>query len=57
MAKRFYIKKAIKIPAASGVTRLSKTDEPRNPEEKEKMRKFVPGGSGGAHVDGDDDTA
>ena len=40
MVKRFDIKKATKIPAASEVPTLSKTDEPRNPEEKEKMRKF-----------------
>ena len=40
MVKRFDIKKATKIPAASGVPTLSKVDEPRNPEEKEEMRKF-----------------
>ena len=36
----FDVKKATKIPAASGVPTLSKADEPRNPEEKEGMRKF-----------------
>ena len=40
VVKRFDVKKATKIPAASGVPTLSKADEPRNPEEKEKMRKF-----------------
>ena len=40
MVKRFDAKKATKIPAASGVPTLSKADEPRNPEEKEEMRKF-----------------
>ena len=38
--KRFDVKKATKIPATSGVPTLSKADEPRNPEEKEEMRKF-----------------
>ena len=40
MVKRFGVKKATKIPAASGVPTLSKADEPRNLEEKEEMRKF-----------------
>ena len=40
MLKRFDVKKATKIPAASGVSTLPKADEPRNPEEKEEMRKF-----------------
>ena len=40
MCERFDVKKATKIPAASGVPTLSKTDEPRNPEEKKEMRKF-----------------
>ena len=40
MVKRFDVKKATKIPAASGVPTLLKADEPRNPEEKEEMRKF-----------------
>ena len=40
MVKRFDVKKAAKIPAASGVPTLSKTDEPRNPEKKEEMRTF-----------------
>ena len=40
MVKRFDVKKATKIPAASGVPTLSKADEPQNPEEKEEMRKF-----------------
>ena len=40
MVKRFDVKKTSKIPAASGVPTLSKADEPRNPEEKEGMRKF-----------------
>ena len=40
MVKRFDLKKTTKIPAASGVPTLSKADEPRNPEEKEEMRKF-----------------
>ncbi|CAN0128895.1 unnamed protein product [Ascophyllum nodosum] len=39
MVKRIDVKKATKIPAASGVSTLSKADEPRNPE-KEEMRKF-----------------
>ena len=39
MVKRFDVKKTTKIPAASGVPTLSKVDEPRNPEEKEEMRK------------------
>ena len=40
MVKRFDVKKATKIPAASGVPTLSNADEPWNPEEKEEMRKF-----------------
>ena len=40
MVKRFDIKKATEILAASGVPTLLKADEPRNPEEKEEMRKF-----------------
>ena len=40
MVKRFDIKRATKILAASGVPTLSKVDEPRNPEEKEKIRKL-----------------
>ena len=40
MVKRFDVKKATKIPAASGVPTLSKADEPRNPEEEKEMRKF-----------------
>ena len=40
MVKRFDVKKTTKIAAASGVPTLSKADEPRNPEEKEEMRKF-----------------
>ena len=40
MVKRFDVKKTTRIPAASGVPTLSKADEPRNPEEKEEMRKF-----------------
>ena len=40
MVKRFDVKKATKIPAASGVPTLSKANEPWNPEEKEEMRKF-----------------
>ena len=40
MVKRFDVKKATKIPAASGVPTLSKADGPQNPEEKEEMRKF-----------------
>ena len=55
--KRFDVKKTTKIPAALGVPTLSKADEPQNPEEKEKMRKFpYREAVGGAHVDGDDDT-
>ena len=40
MVKRFDVKKATKMPAASRVPTLSKADEPRNPEGKEEMRKF-----------------
>ena len=40
MVKRFDVKRTAKIPAASRVPTLSKADEPRNPEEKEEMRKF-----------------
>ena len=40
MVKRFDVKKTTKIPAGSGVSTLSKADEPRNPEEKDEMRKF-----------------
>ena len=40
MVKRFDVEKKSKIPAASGVPTLSKVDEPRNPEEKEEMRKL-----------------
>ena len=40
MVKRFDVKKATKMLAASEVSMLSKADEPRNPEEKEEMRKF-----------------
>ena len=48
MVKRFDVKKATKIPAASGVPTLSKADEPRNPEEKEEIRKFPYRGAVGA---------
>ena len=40
MVKTFDVKKATNTPAASGVPTLSRADEPRNPEEKEEMRKF-----------------
>ena len=40
MVKRFDVKKATKIPTASRVPTLSKAGEPRNPEEKEEIRKF-----------------
>ncbi|CAN0277950.1 unnamed protein product, partial [Ascophyllum nodosum] len=40
MVNAFDAKKATKIPPASGVPTLSKADEPRNPEEREKMSKF-----------------
>ena len=40
MVKRFDVKKTTKMPAASGLPTLSKADAPRNPEEKEEMRKF-----------------
>ena len=40
MVKMFDVKKATKILAASGATTLSTADEPRNPEEKEEMKKF-----------------
>ena len=40
MVKTFDFKKATNRPAASGVPTLSRADEPRNPEEKEEMRKF-----------------
>ena len=40
MIKRFDVKKATKIPTASRVPTLSKAGEPRNPEEKEEIRKF-----------------
>ena len=40
MVKRFDVKEVTKIPAASGVPTLSKVDEPRNPEEKEEIRKL-----------------
>ena len=41
MVKRFDVKKAFKIPAASGVSTLSKADEPRNQDEKEEMRALM----------------
>ena len=40
MVKTFDVKTATKVPAVSGVPTLSNADEPRNPEEKEEMRKF-----------------
>ena len=40
MVRRFDVKKATKIRAASGAPTLSKADEPRNPKEKEEMRTF-----------------
>ena len=40
MVKRFDVKKATNIPAVSGVPTLLKADEPRNPEEKERIRTF-----------------
>ena len=40
IVKRFDVKKATKISAASGVPTLSKADEPKNSEEKEEMREF-----------------
>ena len=50
MVKRFDVKKATKIPAASGAPTLSKADEPRNPEDKEEMRKFPYREAMGAHM-------
>ena len=40
MVNWFDVKKATKVPAASGVPTLPKADEPWNPEEKEETRKF-----------------
>ena len=40
MVTMFDVKKTPKIPAASGVPTRSKADDPRNPEEKEEIRKF-----------------
>ena len=40
MVKRFDVKKATKIPAASGVPTLLEAFEPRNSKKKEEMRKF-----------------
>ena len=40
MVKRFNVKKATKIRAASGGPTLSKADEPRNPEKREEIREF-----------------
>ena len=40
MVKRFGVKKATKIPVASGASTLLKANKPRNPEEKEEMSKF-----------------
>ena len=40
MVKRFDVKKATKIPAASGVPTLSKANELWNPEKKGELRKF-----------------
>ncbi|CAN0309900.1 unnamed protein product, partial [Ascophyllum nodosum] len=50
MVKRFDVKKATKIPAASGAPTLSKADEPRNPEDKEEMRNFPYREAVGAHM-------
>ena len=58
MVKRFDVKKTTKIPAASGVPNAlegGRTTEPRGEGGNEEVP--VPGGSGGAYVDGDDDTA
>ena len=58
MVKRFDVKKATKIPAASGVSNALKGGrmaEPRGEGRNEEVP--VPGGGGGAYVDGDDDTA
>ena len=58
MVKRFDVKKTTKIPAASGVPTIStggRTAEPRGEGGNEEVP--VPGGSGGAQVDGDDGTA
>ena len=56
--KRIDVKKATKIPAASGCANALKGGriaEPRGEDGNEEVP--VPGGSGGAHVGGDDDTA
>ena len=57
MVKRFDVKKATKIPAALRMPTLSKADEPLPGGEGLNKEVPVPGGSGGAYVDGDDDTA
>ena len=57
MVKGFDVEKATKIPTASGFQRSQggRTAEPRGEGGNEEVP--VPGGSGGAYVDGDDDTA
>ena len=58
MVETFGIEKASRIPSSSGVSTFSQAVESQTPEEKEEMSKFSkPGGSGSAHVDGNDDTA
>ena len=58
MMETFGIQTASRTPAPSGVTTLSKADGPQTPEEKEDIFNVpIPGGSGGAHVDGNDDTS
>ena len=58
MVETFGTEKASRTPAFSGVTTLSKADGPQAPEEKKNIFHVpIPGGRGGAHVDGNNDTS
>ena len=58
MVKKCGVEKAGKTPASLEMTTFSKADGPQTTEEKEDIFKVpIPGGSGGANVDGNDDTA
>ena len=58
LVETFGTEKPSRTSAFSGVTTLSKADGPQTPEEKKYIFHVpIPGGRGGDHVDGNDDTS
>ena len=58
MVEKFGVEKTSRTPASSGVSIVSQSGSTANPGGGGRYVEFtVPGGSGGIHVDGNDDTA